>query len=165
MSRAFVKEPDGDQVGDDQPEWPISSQTNFVTATGWQQLQDKRTVILAKQEQLNADKTLMANKTALAQVGRELRYYTARIASAQIVQVPADKSLVKIGASVTVIDEQDINHQFTIVGEDEAEIKLGKISWISPLATALLDRELDDVVTWRRPIGDVEVEISKIEYL
>ena len=164
MSRAFVKEPDGDQVSDDQPESPISQYTNFVTAFGLQKLQTRREDLIKLQDGLNADKDSMSSKTELAQIGRELRYLVARIATVQVVQIPQDKTIVKIGAFVCVIDENDNEYQFTIVGEDEADIKQGKISWISPLAKALLDSNLGDEVLWNRPNGDLVVEIATIRY-
>ncbi len=164
MSRAFVKEPDGDQVSDDQPEWPISEHTNFVTSSGLQQLQVRRDEMLKQQDSLKSDKDSMSAKVELAQIGRELRYLTARISSAKVVSTPSDKDIVKIGASVHIIDEDNNKYQFQIVGEDEADIKSGKISWVSPLAQALLDQEQGDEVLWKRPSGDLLVEIDKIHY-
>ncbi|OUR89558.1 hypothetical protein A9Q92_00815 [Methylophaga sp. 42_8_T64] len=164
MSRAFVKEPDGDQVSDDQPEWPISQHTNFVTVQGLQQLQARRELRLKQQDVLNMDKDSMSSKVELAQIGREVRYLTARISTAKVVQTPHDKTIVKIGASVKIIDEAGNSYQFLIVGEDEADIKQGKISWVSPLAKALLNRELGDEVQWERPSGDLIVELKAINY-
>ena len=164
MSRAFVKEPDGDQVSDDQPEWPISEHTNFVTVYGLQQLQARRELCLKQQDVLNMDKDSMSSKVELAQIGRELRYLTARISTVKVVQLPQDKTIVKIGASVNIIDDESHEYQFQIVGEDEADVKLGKISWVSPLASALLDRALGEEVLWKRPSGDLVVEIDKIHY-
>lgn len=166
MSRAFVKEADGDQVSDDQPEWPISPHTNFVTATGLQQLKDRREYLLQKQALCEKDKDALANKLDLLQIGRELRYLIARIASAKLVDISKlDSKTVGIGATVSCLDDDDNAYQFTIVGEDEADIKLNKISWVSPLAKALLHKELGDTVTWKRPIGDLTIEITQIDYL
>ena len=164
MSRAFVKEPDGDQVSDDQPEWPISEHTNFVTVYGLQQLQARRELRLKQQDVLNMDKDSMSSKVELAQIGRELRYLTARISTVKVAPIPQDKTIVKIGASVNIIDDKSREYQFQIVGEDEADVKLGKISWVSPLASALLDRALGEEVLWKRPSGDLVVEIDKIHY-
>lgn len=164
MSRAFVKEPDGDQVSDDQPEWPISQHTNFVTSFGLQQLQARRDDLLQQQETLASNKTSMSAKIELAQVGRELRYLASRISTAKVVPLPQDKTIVKIGATVKLIDENDVEYQFIIVGEDEADIKLGKISWVSPLARVLLEREVGEEVVWQRPNGDLVIEIEVIDY-
>jgi transcription elongation factor GreB len=164
VSRAFVKESDGDQVSDDQPEWPISQHTNFVTILGLQQLQMRRERLTAQQDALKENKDSMSSKTELAQIGRELRYLVSRITTAKVVQIPQNKTMVKIGAFVCVIDENNTEYQFTIVGEDEADIKQGKISWISPLAKALLNSDLGDEVLWKRPNGDLVVEIAIIRY-
>ncbi|MDO7596985.1 MAG: GreA/GreB family elongation factor [Pseudomonadota bacterium] len=163
MSRAFVKEPDGDQVSDDQPEWPISTHANYVTAEGLELLNKRREHLIKEQQKLTDDIDDMSAKVSLNQIGRELRYLNARLASAKLIRQADPKSnTVSIGSTVNVIDEHGASHTFTIVGEDEADIKLGKISWISPLANALLDKHLGDEVTWKRPIGDLNVEISEI---
>ena len=163
MSRAFVKEPDGDQVSDDQPEWPISSHLNYVTPYGLEQLNSRCDQLLKQQQKLTNDLTSMETKLSLNQLGRELRYLNARLANAQLIR-PHDRNSnnVNIGSTVKVMDENETNYTFTIVGEDEADIKLGKISWISPLANALLDKFLEDEIIWRRPIGDLSIEIIEI---
>jgi transcription elongation factor GreB len=163
MSRAFVKEPDGDQVSDDQPEWPISTHTNYVTANGLELLNNRRDHLLKEQEKLTGVLDDMAAKVSLNQIGRELRYLNARLATAKLIrQTDPENNTVSIGSTVTVIDEQETSYQFMIVGEDEADIKLGKISWVSPLASVLLDKHLGDEVTWQRPMGDLNIEIIEI---
>jgi transcription elongation factor GreB len=165
MSRAFVKEPDGDQVSHDQPEWPISTQANYVTAEGLELLNKRREHLIKEQQKLTDDIDDMTAKVSLNQIGHELRYLNARLASAQLIrQADPNSNTVSIGSTVTVIDELGASYTFTIVGEDEADIKLGKISWISPLANALLDKHLGDEVTWKRPIGDLNIEIIEITF-
>ncbi len=165
MSRAFVKEPDGDQVHDDQPELPISKHANYVTTNGLQQLKDKRNALLKKKGELGGDEDSMSTKIVLAQIERELRYYKARIQSAIVVSTRRlDKESVALGATVTAIDENNKTHKFTIVGEDEAVINEGKISWVSPLASVLMGKKIGDRVIWRRPVGDLSVEIVEIIY-
>jgi transcription elongation GreA/GreB family factor len=165
MSRAFVKEPDGDQVHDDLPELRISEHPNYVTATGLQQLRDKRGGLLEKKRLLSNDEDNMSNKAALAQIERELRYVNARVNSAILVDPSLqDKSIVAIRATVKIIDNNDDIHRFTIVGEDEADIGEDKISWISPLAKVLLGKKVGDTVQWKRPSGDLFVKIDEIVY-
>jgi len=165
MSRAFVKEPDGDQVVDDQPEWPISPHTNYVTPYGIRQLNDRRDAVLTRIDELKLNQEDMGNKIDLPSIERELRYLNIRIDTAKLINTKGiDDSVVNIGATVKVIDENDKNYKFTIVGEDEADIKLGKISWVSPLAKALLSRDLGDSVVWKRPVGDLIIEIDEISY-
>lgn len=165
MSRAFVKEPEGDQVHDDQPELPISRHANYVTTHGLQQLKDKRKALLKKKEELGGDEDSMSTKIVLAQIERELRYYQARLQSAIIVSSKRlDEDRVAIGATVTALDENNKKHSFTIVGEDEAAIPEGKISWVSPFASMVMGKKIGDRVIWRRPVGDLSVEIVDIRY-
>ncbi len=165
MSRAFVKEPDGDQVGDELPEIPVSKHPNYVTAAGLQQLKDKHTDLVERKNKLTAGEDSMLNKTVLAQIERELRYFSARINSAILVSNKnRNKDLVAIGSTVTFVDEAKKQYRFTIVGEDEASLKDGKISWVSPLAKALLGKTRGEKVVWKRPIGDIMVEIKEIGF-
>jgi transcription elongation GreA/GreB family factor len=71
---------------------------------------------------------------------------------------------VCFGATVALLDEDERRLGYTIVGEDEADAEHGKVSWISPLARALMDARVGDMVTWRRPSGDAELEIVAITY-
>jgi transcription elongation GreA/GreB family factor len=63
-----------------------------------------------------------------------------------------------------VFDPEGQERVFTIVGEDEADVATGKVSWVSPLARALLGASVDDTVTWKRPSGDADLEIASIDY-
>ena len=63
-----------------------------------------------------------------------------------------------------VCDADGEERVFAIVGEDEADAAVGKVSWVSPLASALLGARVDDVVTWRRPNGSADLEILSIDY-
>ncbi|MCH8262433.1 MAG: GreA/GreB family elongation factor, partial [Proteobacteria bacterium] len=71
---------------------------------------------------------------------------------------------IRFGATVKLVDENDQQYIFTIVGEDEAEPDEGFISWISPLARALVGKKIDDVVIWERPAGNLELEILEFIY-
>ena len=98
-------------------------------------------------------------------IERDMRYYAARIESA-ILTTPKeeDHSLVLFGAKVTVEDEDGKFSTFQIVGEDEANIHEGKVSYLSPLAKALIGSKLGDEVVWEKPMGDSYLTIQKIEY-
>jgi transcription elongation GreA/GreB family factor len=101
----------------------------------------------------------------LAQVERDLRYYQGRIEKAVVVDLskqPADE--VHFGAIVEVEDENGERHTFTIVGEDEADVTKNRVSWVSPLARAMLGAKVGDTVTWQRPAGNLELEIVNIRY-
>jgi transcription elongation GreA/GreB family factor len=99
----------------------------------------------------------------LAVIERDLRYFKARLEQAipvDPVNQPKDKVL--FGATVQMEDEEGVLHTFTIVGEDEADIAAHKVSWVSPLAKALLGHKTGDSVIWRRPAGDMTLEIIDI---
>lgn len=161
MSRAFVKEADGDHA-DNLPERPHSPHTNYVTPAGFRLLQ-QRLRDLMERKTLLAGNDDMAAQQQLKQVGRDLRYYEERVERAVVVRPetqPDDK--VHFGATVEVRDAQGQVESFTIVGEDEADAARGKISWVSPLAAALMDAVVGDVVCWKRPVGDKDLEVLAI---
>jgi len=165
MSRAFTKEPEGDQVQDNQPELPISKHANYVTTNGLQQLKDTREALLKKKRELVGEEESMSTKIVLAQIERELRYYKVRIQRAIVVSTRRlDEDRVALGATVTALDVNNKKYRFTIVGEDEAAIEEGKISWVSPLASVLMGKKMGDRVLWRRPVGDLSVEIVELTY-
>ena len=96
---------------------------------------------------------------------RDLRYFLARIKSAIIVDPSSqDKDKVLFSANVVLIDEYDNKYLFQIVGEDEADSSKNKISYISPLAKALIGNKVGDEVLWERPIGNIYMIINKIIY-
>lgn len=163
MSQAFVKEPDGDAVADDQPELPISPHPNYVTPVGLSQLKAALAGLLDRRGEL--DDEALVNKPHLFQMLREIRYYEARIKQAILVEpVGQPVGEVAFGARVTVEDEDGAPLTYRIVGEDEADPDAGKVSWVSPLAAALQDARVGDLVLWERPTGEVELEITAISY-
>ncbi|MBT4890947.1 MAG: transcription elongation factor GreAB [Rhodospirillales bacterium] len=165
MSRAFVKEPDGDAVGDDAPELPISSHPNYMTPVGLNMLEDELTELKVQRQVLIDLNDPVRTQIEVFAIEREQRYLKARIDSA-LVQEPDNHVHGKVGfgASVKVVDEDDTENIFTIVGEDQADPNAGLISWTSPLARILTDKEVGDTVTWRRPKGDMALEILQIRY-
>src|SRR5258706_3577530 len=115
MSRAFVKEQDVDYL--EMPERPVSEHPNDVTGAGLKQIEDA----LAKASEAYAVAQASADRAALAAAGRDLRYWTARRASARIVSTPADTSELRIGASVSIRRDDGPEPTFPIVREDEAD--------------------------------------------
>ena len=161
MSRAFVKEPDGENVQDDTPDIPISPHPNYVTVSGLTALERERDQLLASRQEIKSEEDQVAARLKLFPVERRLRYVLARLETAQLC-VPDQWQEVAIGHQVLVADEEDQESLYAIVGEDEADIARGWISWISPLGKALLEAEVGDLVKWRRPVGDRELEILEI---
>ncbi len=164
MSRAFVKEPDGDQAESDLPERPQSEHPNYITSNGLQRM--KSTVEMLRQErnQLKKEDGISA-KNRIKAVEAELRYLEKRLQCAIPIDVSKQVSEeIRFGATVKLVDENDQKYTFTIVGEDEAEPDEGFISWISPLARELIGKKIDDVVIWERPAGNLELEILEFSY-
>jgi transcription elongation GreA/GreB family factor len=153
MSRAFVKENDGDTI--DLPDRTVSAQPNFVTAEGLVAIERE----LARFETIYASAVSAADKAGAAAAQRELRYWNARRASAQVVEPSADKSRVHFGSAVTVLRDDDRRQTFRIVGEDEAEPSRGTISHVSPLARALFGRTVGEIAE----VAGGEAEILEIK--
>ncbi|QSA97160.1 GreA/GreB family elongation factor [Methylococcus sp. EFPC2] len=161
MSRAFVKEEDIEAI-EELPDKPVSPHTNYVTPRGLKQLQQRLADNLARRSELTSRDELAARQ-ALPAVRREIRYLEQRVESAVLVEPSGQtENRVHFGAAVDVLDQDDELQTYRIVGEDEADVVKGDISWVSPLAKALLNAGVGEVVTWRRPAGDVELEIAAI---
>ena len=167
MSRAFVKEPDEGAPDEGLPERHISDHPNYVTPAGLRQLEQKVGELEARRLELLA---ATEEDDALAQgqidyVDRDLRYFTRRFETAILVDPRRQpRRMVKFGAAVTVGEKGGASRTFTIVGEDEADVKAGKISYVSPLAEALLDARVGATVLWRRPAGNRDLTIEAIDY-
>jgi len=165
MSRGFVKEDDLELAGTDLPERPISPHANYVTPDGLQQLQQSVKTLEKQRQQYTARKEDPNAQQKLAEIDRDLRYLFARVESAQLVDPSQQpKQTVLFGATVTVEDEEGEQHLFKIVGEDEADIAQQKVSYVSPLANALLGRKVGDSTMWQRPAGAIQLDILNIEY-
>jgi len=105
-------------------------------------------------------------KKRLREIDRRMRFLAKQIENSEIIDPSAQHfNEVRFGATVTIIDENDIKKRFSIVGVDEVDASAGKISWRSPLARALLSKKEGDLVTFSTPRGEQEVEIEKIEYV
>jgi transcription elongation GreA/GreB family factor len=166
MSRAFVKDSDDDLAAGELPERPLSAHPNYVTPHGLERLQARLRELQEEHERLAPlARDESDAKRKLRVVERDLRYFNAQLERAIVVDLhgqPRDE--VHFGAAVRIRDEEDRLHAFTIVGDDEADVAAGKVSWASPLAKAMIGARVGDTVIWRRPAGDAEVEIVEISY-
>lgn len=165
MSRGFVKEDDLEHAGTDLPERPVSPHPNYVTPAGLKLLQQAAEKLEQERAELFPRKEDPIANQRLAVVQRDLRYHEARLEQAILVN-PADQpaDTVLFGATVMVEDEEGESRVFSIVGEDEADIAINKVSWVSPLAKALIGHRTGDSVTWMRPAGNQLLEITEITY-
>lgn len=151
MSRAFVKET---ADVEDLPDRPISDLPNDVTAEGLDRIEQA----LAAAEANQAAAQSAGDSAALASARRDLRYWSARRATASVAPEPVDNSLVRLGHTVTIVREDNRRQTFRIVGEDEADPAHGTISHASPLARALFGKAIGEVVA----IAGGEAEILEI---
>src|SRR6516164_9195116 len=135
MSRAFVKELE--DAAEELPERPISPHPNVVTAEGLAHIEGEVTRL----QQEHAAAQAANDRTAL-----DLRYWTARRATAQLVPAPSDRSKVHFGSTVTIVRNDGRRQTFRIVGEDEADPARGTLSHVSPLARALFDKQVGDTI-------------------
>ena len=164
MSRGFVKEDDLELAGTDLPERPISEHPNYVTPTGLTQLQEQFEALEQERQQLSPRKDDPVVSQRLGMVERDLRYFEARLEDVILVEPSAEPAeTVLFGATVEVEDEDGQLQTFTLVGEDEADIAANKVSWVSPLARALLGHKVGESVIWKRPAGDLTLEIISIK--
>ena len=150
MSRAFVKE--DDQAGAAPlPDCPISPQRNLVTRRGLQLIERK----VAQHQADLARASAAADREAIARASRELRYWRARLDSAELVEPDPQIGRLVFGTMVTVRREDGSEASFRIVGEDEADPAAGRIAWTAPVARALLGGEPGDLRAL--PTGEVEI--------
>jgi transcription elongation factor GreB len=182
MSKAFTRETDSDE--DDRDGDPASALPanikNYVTPAGHAALQAElrqlrqeerpKVVEVVTWAASNGDRSENADyhygKKRLREIDRRIRYLTKRLESAVPVDPKQQQALRQVffGATVTYAKQDGGEHTVTLVGVDEADLSKGKISWLSPVAQALLKARVDDSVQLRTPSGVEEIEIVAIRY-
>jgi transcription elongation GreA/GreB family factor len=155
MSRAFVREQDGSDVPGDVPERPVSAHQNFVTARGLQQIESR----IKELEAARDDGRQREDQDAVSRVERDLRYWAQRKASAKLIEPESAPSKVRFGVRVTVRYDDGTERTYALVGEDEADPAHGSISWISPIAQALIGASPGDEVQ----LQGQHVEVERLE--
>jgi transcription elongation GreA/GreB family factor len=154
MSRAFVREAEGGEAFEDLPDRTISPH-HLVTPAGLAHMDAE----IASLEQRLTEAQIADDKAEVARLSRDLRYWSARRVSAEVVPPPTDTSHVRFGAQVTFERQDGRRQTYRIVGEDEADPAKGTLSYVSPLAQALMGKEIGDTV----PIGQGQAEIIAID--
>ena len=179
MSKAFVKESDSD----DEPEQEVApalppSGKNYITPAGYARLEAelRRLVEIERPEVVktvawaaslgdrseNAD--YIYGKRRLREIDRRVRFLIKRLESAEVVHSSGrDTDQVFFGATVRVKGRDDVK-ELTIVGVDEVDPAHGRVSWVSPIAKALIKAREGDVVTLRSPAGEEQLEILEVTY-
>jgi transcription elongation GreA/GreB family factor len=151
MSRAFVKEADETDTGEELPDRLIGPERNLVTAAGLAKIEAE----VERLRTLLAEAHAKQDRAQIAHIARDLRYWTARQASAELVPAPTQTDEVRFGVEVTVERDDGRRQRFRIVGVDEADPAKGSISYVSPLAQALMGKRVGDAV--RAGAGEAEV--------
>ena len=136
MSRAFVKESDEDLVAP--PERVISPHPNFVTPTGMRQIEAQ---VQTLEEERSAARAA-DDRSRLATVERDLRYWAQRRASARVIELARSPDTVRFGVQAKLRFEDGSERSFRLVGEDEADPARGLISWASPIGESLTGCEV-----------------------
>ncbi len=150
MSQAFVKESDGEE-GPALPELLVSPHRNLVTPAGLQQIEAN---VERLQAALSAARAA-EDRAAIARIQRDLRYWTERLRTAEVVAIPASSATVRFGSTVTLERQDGARVDYQIVGEDEADPAQGRISYVSPIAELLIGVSVGDVVEF--PDGAIEI--------
>jgi len=182
MSKAFTRETENDDE-DELPEEPAPlppGTKNYMTPAGFKRLRDEREH-LARVERPkivevvswaagNGDRSengdYLYGKKRLREIDRRLRFLTKRLEVAEVVDPRRQQGLERVffGATVTYANARDEEVTVTLVGIDEADMERGQISWISPVARALMKAKVGDRVEVRTPAGVEPIEVVDIEY-
>src|SRR3984893_16065706 len=186
MSKAFKREPDGakaNQVAEESKSALLSNMKNYITPTGLQRLKDERRFLLTRERPAvtqvvawaashgdrseNAD--YQYNKRRLRQIDRRIRFLTKRIDAAEVVdpQAPRDgraATHVFFGATVRYANAAGTERVVSIVGVDEVDLDRNYISWISPLARALMKAGPGDCVVLHAPGTTEQLQILEVRY-
>lgn len=155
MAVAFTREEDYESQAADLPDRPISPNPNLVTATGLAAIEAELASARAAYAAAQVEGGVSADRTAMARATRDLRYWSARRASAQLTEPVCDPDVAQFGRTVEFERDDGRRQAFRIVGEDEADPAKGSVSYVSPLAGALLGKAVGDVALVNG--GEVEV--------
>ena len=185
MNKAFVKESEDDDDLDGElaaPALPLGSK-NYITPQGYARLREElfrlldverpEVVRIVSWAASNGDRSengdYLYGKKRLREIDRRIRFLTKRLDIAEIVDASlhAGSDQVFFGATIDyAIDGESGHpvHTITIVGIDEAEPLEGKVSWVAPIARALVKARVGDVVTLRTPGGVDDIEVIDVRY-
>ncbi len=180
MSKAFTKETD---AGDDEPALPAgipAGGKNYITPQGYARLRAEllslideerpKVVDIVHWAASNGDRSengdYLYGKKRLREIDRRIRFLTKRLEIAEVVDpsVHAGSDQIFFGATVTYVDDEGVERTVTILGVDEADNGLQQISWISPVARALLKAREGDEVSLQTPAGTRTLEILSVHY-
>jgi transcription elongation factor GreB len=182
MNKAFVKE-SGEDADDDLdvalPEIPPGTK-NYITPAGHKRLRDEllhlideerpEVVKLVSWAASNGDRSengdYIYGKRRLREIDRRIRFLTKRLDLAEVVDSSRQENVDQVffGATVDYAGADGETHTVTIVGIDEVDLDRGHVSWISPIARALLKARIGDVVTLHTPAGPEQIDVLDVRY-
>ena len=181
MNKAFVRESDGEDDEELAPALKLPAGTrNYITPGGHVRLKSELENLVKRERPhvveivawaaSNGDRSengdYIYGKRRLREIDRRIRFLTRRLDIAEVVDPlrQGDNDQVFFGARVTVADADGKENTYTIVGVDEADVARGRISWISPLARALIKARAGDSVRFQSPLGIRELDIVDVVY-
>ena len=179
MSKAFTKEDDNDSAPDRDLDASVLGGKNYITPHGAARLRAELKKLRYEERPEvtkvvswaagNGDRSengdYLYGKRRLREIDKRMRFLAKRLESAEIIDpTEVTVSHIQFGATVTVRYEDDTERVYSIVGVDEVDVAAGRISWMSPLARALMKATEDDIVVFHSPKGKQEVEIVSIRY-
>lgn len=181
MSKAFTKETDDvdDDLPDDVPSLPTGVK-NYITPPGFNRLRGEMLALMNVERPevvkivawaaANGDRSengdYLYGKKRLREIDRRIRFLSKRLEHAEVVDAAKQprRDQVFFGATVTYVNGRDEEHTITIVGADEVDLERGHVSWLSPIARALLKAQEGDTIQVRTPAGLDSIEVLAIRY-
>jgi transcription elongation factor GreB len=181
MNKAFVRESDGEDDEDLQPALRIPpGSRNYITPAGHARLKDELEHLVKRERPhvveivawaaSNGDRSengdYIYGKRRLREIDRRIRFLSKRLDIAEVVDPlrQGDNDQVFFGATVTIGESDGSEHCYQIVGVDEADASAGRISWISPLARALIKSREGESIRFQSPVGVREIDILEVRY-
>ena len=180
MSKAFTRETEGDDESDDAPPDAMPVAKNYMTPQGYARLRAELMQLIDQERPQvvevvhwaasNGDRSengdYIYGKKRLREIDRRIRFLTQRLEVAEVTDpsVHHGGDQVYFGATVTYAEESGQERTVTILGIDEADSARGQVSWISPIARALLKAREGDVVKLATPLGTQEIEVLAVSY-
>ena len=181
MNKAFVRESDDDDEENLSPSLKLPPGTrNYISPAGHARLKDELEHLVKRERPhvvevvawaaSNGDRSengdYIYGKRRLREIDRRIRFLTKRIECAEIVDPlrQGNNDQIFFGAQVTIADADGVENTYTIVGVDETDVSKGHISWISPLARALIKSREGDSIRFQSPVGIREIDIVAVRY-
>lgn len=181
MNKAFVREGGGDEDDELEPSLKLPSGVrNYITPSGHARLKSELEHLVKRERPhvveivawaaSNGDRSengdYIYGKRRLREIDRRIRFLTKRLDIAEVVDPlrQGDNDQVFFGATVTIADQDGAENVYSIVGIDEADASRGRISWISPLARALIKAREGESIRFQSPVGVREIDIIEVVY-